>query len=152
MPFDIGQVAWEVGKIVGSAVIGFIVGRHQAKSTNHSARVQECQKNAIELIRSVSDDAVEHFSRHLTPDERIASSVVLKARLKRISTDSGHLAETVGLRANAYVDEHLSFHDAVTRYPFETFGATTFVVDRARVREISSAGEAYVAKIYKVCK
>jgi hypothetical protein len=112
----------------------------------------ECQKSAVDLVRLIMESAADHFSNEFAPNERSASSAALKLRLKMLSTESAHLAETIGMKTDAYLMEYMNLFDAITRFPFETFGTPHFDVDRARVAEIGAAGEEFVAKVYRICK
>lgn len=145
---DISAIAIEIVKVVGSGLAGYFVGQKKESQNEKSARFKSHQTCAINLIRTLVDDATRYYSSVMKMEERIAAATLLKAQLKKISTEANHVAICAGKTSAFYFNEYEQLHSRVSAEPFESVQVTISVVDRARIDQIAEAGEALVTMIY----
>lgn len=145
---DISAIIVELVKIAGSGIMGYYLGQKKEGQNEKTARFKNHQSTAVSLIRALIDDATRYYSSVMKAEERIAAATLLKAQLKRISTEANHVAICAGETSAFYLDEYEQLHSKVTAEPFENILVAISTIDRNRVDQIAEAGEVLVTMIY----
>lgn len=145
---DIPPIAIEILKVLGSGFAGYYFGQKKESQNEKLARFKNHQKNAIDLIRTLVDDAIRYYSNVMKTEERIAASTLIKAQFRKISTEANHVAICAGKTSVFYVNEYEQLHSVVTSDPFESVEVATTAVDHIRVDNIANAGEGLVTMLY----
>lgn len=145
---DIPTIIIEIAKVTVSGFTGYYFGQKKEAQNEKSARFKNHQTNAVSLIRTFIDDATQYYSSIMKTEERIAAATLLKAQLKRISTEANHVAIYAGKTSAFYLSEYEQLHNKATAEPFESILVTTSTIDRTRVDQIAEAGEVLVTMIY----
>ena len=145
---DNSAIIIEFIKVIGYGVAGYYFGQVKEKKNEKSVRFKNHQTSAVELIRTLMDDATRYHSSVMKTEERIAASTLLKVTLKKISTEANHVAMCAGKTSDFYLNEYEQLHSGVTAEPFENVQVTISTIDHIRVDQIANAGEALVTMIY----
>lgn len=109
----------EAGKILGSALIGFLVGRLQTSYTDNVSRTKDIQNELLKAIRACSTSAVDYHSQSTSKETWPIKAAHLKNQLYRIRTDVVLIKKLCKRADDALLHSFLGLFDAVTEFPFE---------------------------------
>ena len=148
MAFD--PVFVEGVKLVGTASIGFFVGRLQTQYLDRVSRTKELQNKLVDCVREVCADAIAYHTETLTAQIRVTKSCMLKMRLERIASDLIQLRSSTKERApKKFLTEYVALFDSVTKYPFEPQEYVP-AHDQSRLAAITDTAEVLVTLLRTV--
>lgn len=136
----------EVGKLAGSALLGFFFGRLQTSYTDKVGRAKDIQNELLKSIRSCATSAIDYHSKTLAKDQWAAKSFHLKHQLLRIRTDVFEIKKICKRSDDVLPLCLLEFLDAVTAFPFEAHELPE-EIEKSRFALISLTSEKLVQEL-----
>lgn len=111
--------SYEVGKVVGSAILGFLIGRLQTSYTDNVSRTKDIQNELLKAIRACTTSAIDYHSLSVAKEIWGTKAIHLKNQLYRIRTDVYVIKKLCKRNDDVLLSNFVDFFDAVTEYPFE---------------------------------
>lgn len=110
---------YEVGKVVVSAVLGFLVGRLQTSYRDNLSRTKDIQNELLKAIRACATAAIDYHSLSGAKEIWATNAIHLKSQLYRIRTDVFVIKKLCKRNDDVLLSDVVDFFDAVTEFPFE---------------------------------
>lgn len=136
----------EAGKIFGSAIVGFLVGRLQTSYTDNVSRTKDIQNELLKAIRACSTSAIDYHSQSTAKESWPTKAIHLKNQLFRIRTDVFLIKKLCKRVDEVLLYDFLELFDSVTEFPFEAVELPE-VVPQERFARISIAAEKLVQEL-----